>query len=667
MDRTIIAPWKAEEKELSEKLHKKLQGLNLLHPMSEEMNKCVAWDMFIKPNQTAFFQVMPYLFRLLDPAEFRRRFYWPITDKKAEASFRSSTVDYLKHLNEKHNLQWANIKSYLVVMPGGMKFITFMLDLVGFVVQELIKQREKTLGSDANAFSFSDLSVKTMAGQSVFLKEYASAYVEELEKNTAMLQERIQRIRQIFSEISIEIGIDKVQLLDDCFIECFERSNRQLCDRKITNPTTHIAKQEEPLCTLKKDIELFLVRQTEHKHSQDAVDKVLCGMRKMFGTSQATDGGCSKMNALLNAFNNVSGTIAEQLDANNHYNDSNEYVTNELQTLHKELIQIETQLTDVQRGINARVKEHSSSSSSGITLNAPQMPGTPMKNVNNLATGVAEHSLMMKFISTPPIKLDFPNNARNSHLRLPLQDDFNAKPFDALGSSMLVPAPPRSARKLKAHEQSAELNSTLNRSKIVDPLQLLRTINKNTARARPVSQHNLSALGNKWKQLQSSFGFDAVEAPTSPQRSSAGTYSPFTPLGSMDRTRIERLPGTSDNNNYSSNSLLYAKKNAPVMKVLDSSLNVQNLSTSPSGRLEPLVPLPLATIEQLQQEENKALPHILLNDKSLNTSDDISNRKENDVNAPNVSPPKFSLDLSGYQEDDDLQNISDSVLNDISI
>ncbi|KAM8701338.1 hypothetical protein ACLKA7_000695 [Drosophila subpalustris] len=123
---------------------------------------------------------MHYLFRILDPAEFKRRFYWPFTDKKSEANFRSSTVDNLKHLNEKHQLNWTNIKSYLVVMPGGMKFINFVLDLVGFVVKELTKQREKELSVEFDITTLRDLNVQSMSAQNTFMKEYASAYIDEI-------------------------------------------------------------------------------------------------------------------------------------------------------------------------------------------------------------------------------------------------------------------------------------------------------------------------------------------------------------------------------------------------------------------------------------------------------------------------------------------------------
>jgi len=234
MDRTIIAPWKAEEKEQSEKLHRKLQGLALVHPLPDELRKLIAWDMFLKPNQVAFVHVMHYLFRLLDPAEFKRRFFWPITDKKSEANFRSSTVEYLKHLNEKHQLHWANIKSYLVVMPGGMRFINFLLEFVGFVIQELIKQREKSLGLEAGT---PNVSAKVMARQNAVMKEYASSYVVNLEENTALLRDKTQKIRRLMADLSADMGVPEEQLADDGFLDEFEATAALGVERVITQPT----------------------------------------------------------------------------------------------------------------------------------------------------------------------------------------------------------------------------------------------------------------------------------------------------------------------------------------------------------------------------------------------------------------------------------------------
>lgn len=294
MDRTMIAPRKAEEKEQSEKLHRKLQGLSLVYPMTDEMLKLLSWDMFLKPNQAAFFQVMHYLFRILDPAEFKRRFYWPITDKKSEANFRSSTVDYLKHLNEKHQLNWTNIKSYLVVMPGGIKFINFVLDLVGFVVKELTKQREKALSVDFDITTLRDLNVQSMSAQNTFMKEYASAYIDEMKQLTARFRQCTQKIRDIFSEIAKKTDVDVALLLDDQFLEDFEVYNRKKCEQKIILPLQRIQTLEMPQCALKDAMDRFLAKQAEQKQNKESADNALRSIQKFFGTPSGAGNATGK-------------------------------------------------------------------------------------------------------------------------------------------------------------------------------------------------------------------------------------------------------------------------------------------------------------------------------------------------------------------------------------
>ncbi|XP_034114133.1 augmin complex subunit dgt6 [Drosophila albomicans] len=668
MDRTTIAPWKAEEKEQSEKLHKKLQGLSLLCPMTDEMIKLLSWDMFLKSNQPAFFQVMHYLFRIIDAVEFKRRFYWPITDKKSEANFRASTVDYLKHLNEKHQLNWSNIKSYLVVMPGGMKFINFLLDLVGFVVQELIKQREKALSLDSDMANLRDLSVQSMSRQNVFMKEYISAYIDETKQLTVRLRQNTQQIRNIFTEIANKTGVDETLLLHDKFLEDFEAYNRLKCKRKIGMPLERISMLEAPQCQLKEDMEQFLARLTEQKLHKEAADITLRSIQKFFGA--APDAGSAlgngmRLGTMLSALNDISETIAEQLDANNHYDhESNEFRTTELRELRDKLQQIEQQVNEVNKNLNLRFKEQTGN----VSGNASQMqhtmqnfPNTPLRSLKP-PTNIDSHTLLMKFVSTPPIKLDAASGVRSLQVRLPLQDDFNAKQFDTTCNSLLVPVPPRSARKIKQQNEedmnNTDMNNTINRSKILDPMRLLRTINKKSAQPKTIAQPNLSSLGSKWKQMQASFGFEDVNVtavPTSPKASNCMPQSPFTPLNINDNTRIERLPDTSSNNS------LYSKKSAAVMKVLDASLNVQNLSTSPSGRLEALVPGPMI-------EPKAATPIILLNDLVYDSEPAQCINNENDGNQLNqLNCSKFGDDFAAFGDNDDLQNISDSVLNDILI
>lgn len=142
-------------------------------------------------------------------------------------------------------------------------------------------------------------------------------------------------------------------------------------------------------------------------------------------------------------------------------------------------------------------------------------------------------------------------------------------------------------------------------------MQMLRTIHKNTSKVKAAPQANLSSLGSKWKQMQASFGFDEAPVPgaavISPQTSPTDPSDPFTPLSGSECTRIERIPRTSENNT----SLI--AKSAAVIKVLEVSRNVLNLSTSPSGRLDALVP-------HTESHQQDVAPRLQLNDRTINVS-----------------------------------------------
>lgn len=43
---------------------------------------------FIKSNLNAFIQVTHFVFNIIDCKEFKKKFYWPIVDKKSENSYR---------------------------------------------------------------------------------------------------------------------------------------------------------------------------------------------------------------------------------------------------------------------------------------------------------------------------------------------------------------------------------------------------------------------------------------------------------------------------------------------------------------------------------------------------------------------------------------------------
>lgn len=292
MDRTIIVPYRAEEKELSHILYNAIQGLTLLYPPTEDLRKCLSDEMFIKPNQQAFFHIMHYLFRLLDPQEFKKRFFWPITDKRSESNFRTSTVEYLKHINEKHQLNWTNIKSYLVVMPGGMKFISFLLDFVNFIVQELIKQKEKQLNVDANHYrsQVSEGNLRKMCAKNEFFKCLASKFIDTLENLNIKYDDMSHKLMEQMESLSKETGLSVDLLMDDKFLEDFEQNNNRLFEANYSERTKKVLEMDHLIRELKEAMDKFYSKETGYKYDKQRICLQLRRIRDHFPIEELVEG-----------------------------------------------------------------------------------------------------------------------------------------------------------------------------------------------------------------------------------------------------------------------------------------------------------------------------------------------------------------------------------------
>ncbi|KAL7724152.1 hypothetical protein ACLKA6_017659 [Drosophila palustris] len=138
-------------------------------------------------------------------------------------------------------------------------------------------------------------------------------------------------------------------------------------------PLERIRKLEEAQCALKDAMDRFLAKQTEQKQNKESADNALRSIQKFFGTFSST--GSATANALISVLNGISETIAENLDANDQYNESNEFITSDLQEMRDNLQQIETQVNDLQKNLNLRIKEHNNNISGNVSqVNNLQLP-----------------------------------------------------------------------------------------------------------------------------------------------------------------------------------------------------------------------------------------------------------------------------------------------------
>uniref|UniRef100_A0AAG5CZ66 HAUS augmin-like complex subunit 6 N-terminal domain-containing protein n=1 Tax=Anopheles atroparvus TaxID=41427 RepID=A0AAG5CZ66_ANOAO len=129
------------EEQLDEAIYRCLHSLTKRHEPTKEFKAQFSRGAFLKPNTKAFIQVMHFLFNIYDAREFQKRFYWPIFDKAAENAFRTSTVEYVNSLIERGKLVGIpKIKAHVVVLPGGVKFMKFLLCIIRLVLQEEVRK-----------------------------------------------------------------------------------------------------------------------------------------------------------------------------------------------------------------------------------------------------------------------------------------------------------------------------------------------------------------------------------------------------------------------------------------------------------------------------------------------------------------------------------------------
>ncbi|XP_049537454.1 augmin complex subunit dgt6 [Anopheles darlingi] len=125
------------EKQLDAAIFRGLHALTKRHEPSDDFRGVFVRGAFLKPNTKAFIQVLHFLLNVYDAREFKKRFIWPIYDKSIENAFRSTTVTYVNQLIESGKLTgMGKIKAHVVVLPGGVKFMKFLLGLTRFVLQE---------------------------------------------------------------------------------------------------------------------------------------------------------------------------------------------------------------------------------------------------------------------------------------------------------------------------------------------------------------------------------------------------------------------------------------------------------------------------------------------------------------------------------------------------
>ncbi|KAL1373418.1 hypothetical protein pipiens_018671 [Culex pipiens pipiens] len=197
-----VANISASEEQLDGAIFYCLNALAKRHTPSEQFRAIFVKGMFLKPNTKAFIHVLHFLFNVYDVKEFRKRFYWPIYDKNAESAFRSSTVEYVNSLVERGKLDGLErIKAHTVVLPGGAKFMKFLLVLIKFVLKEELRRAG---GGGATVAEGKIVSRRDVEGLVEYHREWdeiGAKMREIVQKDLAAIQSRIGEVDELLEEM----------------------------------------------------------------------------------------------------------------------------------------------------------------------------------------------------------------------------------------------------------------------------------------------------------------------------------------------------------------------------------------------------------------------------------------------------------------------------------
>lgn len=149
--------------------------------------------MFIKSNTKVFIHTTHFLFNIIDSKEFKSKFYWPITEKKFENNYRSSSIDFINNLIDKHHLEQEKVKMVQVIHPHGKKFMSLMLDLIILATKEIVKRR--------NFAAEKSFDIEEVTEASKNIKNIESDIVSNIKIETQCIKEKIKAIQLLQSKI----------------------------------------------------------------------------------------------------------------------------------------------------------------------------------------------------------------------------------------------------------------------------------------------------------------------------------------------------------------------------------------------------------------------------------------------------------------------------------
>uniref|UniRef100_A0A182YP47 HAUS augmin-like complex subunit 6 N-terminal domain-containing protein n=1 Tax=Anopheles stephensi TaxID=30069 RepID=A0A182YP47_ANOST len=232
------APISRCEEQLDAAIYRCLHALTKRHQPTDEFRAQFCRGAFLKPNTKAFIQVMHFLLNVYDAREFRKRFYWPIYDKGAENAFRTSTVEYVNHLIERGKLVgMERIKAHFVVLPGGAKFMKFLLTLIRFVLQEELRRAK---GATGDAEPITKTRIAQMIAAHKRWVEIGDRISGTIQEDIGVLAEKTRKIETLLetvlqgSDVAQQMNYDKLMQMWSILIGTQFREQQKIRQRMQT-------------------------------------------------------------------------------------------------------------------------------------------------------------------------------------------------------------------------------------------------------------------------------------------------------------------------------------------------------------------------------------------------------------------------------------------------
>ncbi|XP_055542339.1 augmin complex subunit dgt6 [Wyeomyia smithii] len=484
-----------------------LNALTKRYSPSDQFRAIFVKGMFLKPNTKAFVHVLHFLFNIYDTKEFRKRFYWPIFDKTAETAFRSSTVEYINWLVDQGRLETEKIKAHTVVLPGGIKFMKFLLVLIRFVLKE--QQRKSRSGNCGKIVAKSD--VKHLLANHAQWEEIGSRMREILQNDLSLISSRIQQIDYLFGDLFSNCLGPAKQMNFEKLMQIWGKFNRTYFDetegrrQRILDVT---AEYEKLVVSAKRKLE---PKEITLKVNPEDLKETLYRLEVLFPDNafhfRDVFDECEKIDAikLFEIIIFMLPEIEQRLKS---------FTVRSIESLKFEL----KELSRVAVKSDSLCHEMASLRRSLPFIDAKFQELATQEELDELNSDLG---IRNKIFNTPPISLNFQENGEGGAVTKPIPKRYRIALFDddqvqqhlrmrLLSSSVChaVPKTPRSAKKVKSKDPSASDNVFAipkpARKEKMNPLSMLNKItsqgkskSRSTSTQMPVnSTMNLSSLSH---------------------------------------------------------------------------------------------------------------------------------------------------------------------------